>query len=126
MSFINRVGALRIFCGGISEPVSFALRQAAHEAFEGWRRAQGLRLLLLTTRAHLAHHRLAYRPGDVLLAGRESAGVPEEVRAAADALVRVPMAPGLRSLNVVTALALVLGEALRQTGGFPPESEEEP
>jgi tRNA (cytidine/uridine-2'-O-)-methyltransferase len=101
-------------------------RHASWPAFEDWRRSAGLRLVLLTTRARTAHHRLAYRQGDVLLAGRESAGVPEEVHAAADALVRVPMAPGLRSLNVVTALALVLGEALRQTGGFPPDAVEEP
>jgi tRNA (cytidine/uridine-2'-O-)-methyltransferase len=55
----------------------------------------------------------------VLLAGRESAGVPDEVHAGADLRVRIPLAPGRRALNVVTALAMVLGEALRQTGGFP-------
>ena len=100
-------------------------RHPSWSAFEAWRRSEGVRLVLLTTRARRAHHRLAYRPGDVLLAGRESAGAPAEVHAAAAALVRVPMAPGLRSLNVVTALALVLGEALRQTGGFPPDEPEE-
>ena len=101
-------------------------RHPSWRAFEGWRREAGLRLLLLTTRARLAHHRVAYRPGDVLLAGRESAGVPGEVRAAADVALRIPMAPGRRSLNVVTAQAVVLGEALRQTGGFPPDPQEEP
>ena len=54
-----------------------------------------------------------------LLLGRESSGVPEEVHAAADARILVPMRPGLRSLNVAAAAAMVLGEALRQTGGFP-------
>jgi tRNA (cytidine/uridine-2'-O-)-methyltransferase len=59
-----------------------------------------------------------FRPGDVLLVGRESAGVPEAVHARAELRVKIPMRPGLRSLNVVTAAAIVLAEALRQTGGF--------
>jgi tRNA (cytidine/uridine-2'-O-)-methyltransferase len=59
-----------------------------------------------------------YKPSDILLAGRESAGVPEEVHAAADLRVRVPMREDLRSLNIAVALAMVLGEAMRQTGGF--------
>jgi len=88
-------------------------------AFEGWRCAEGRRLVLLTTAAGKAYHRVIYQPGDVLLGGRESAGVPEEVHARADLRVRVPMAPGRRALNLVAALAIVLGEALRQTGGFP-------
>jgi tRNA (cytidine/uridine-2'-O-)-methyltransferase len=88
-------------------------------AFESWRRAERRRLVLLTTRAALAYHEVGYRPGDVLLAGRESAGVPDEVHAGADLRVRIPLAPERRALNVVTALAMVLGEALRQTGGFP-------
>ena len=77
------------------------------------------RLVLLTTRGETLHHRFAYRPDDTLLLGRESAGVPEEVAAACDARVRIPLRPGLRSLNVATAAAIVLGEALRQTEGFP-------
>ena len=77
------------------------------------------RLVLLTTRAEASHLDLAFRPDDVLLLGRESAGVPAEVRSACDAEVRVPMRPGLRSLTVALAAALVLGEALRQTKGFP-------
>ncbi len=75
--------------------------------------------MLLTTRARLAYTDFAFRADDVLLIGRESAGVPQEVHAAADARVRVPMASGLRSLNVALAAAMVLGEALRQTEGFP-------
>jgi tRNA (cytidine/uridine-2'-O-)-methyltransferase len=93
-------------------------RFASWPVFEAARRAAGERLVLLTTRAGDSYHRVRYRAGDVLLVGRESAGAPEMVHAAADLRVRVPMAPGRRSLNVVTALAIVLGEALRQTGGF--------
>jgi len=88
-------------------------------AFDAWRRAERARLVLLTTAADQAYHQIEYRPGDVLLAGRESAGVPPEVHAGADLRVRVPMASGRRALNVVTALAMVLGEALRQIDGFP-------
>lgn len=77
------------------------------------------RLVLLTTRASTSHLDFAFRAGDALLLGRESAGVPVEVRGACDAEIRVPMRPGLRSLNVGLAAALVLGEALRQTKGFP-------
>ena len=93
-------------------------RFASWAAFEAWRRAGRGRLVLLTTRADQPHHTVAYRADDVLIAGRESSGVPDLVHATADLRVRVAMAPGRRSLNVVTALAIVLGEALRQTGGF--------
>lgn len=93
-------------------------RVASWAAFEAWRRAGGGRLVVLTTRAVHPYHRVAYRPDDVLMVGQESSGVPPLVHAAADMRVRVAMAPGRRSLNVVTALAIVLGEALRQTGGF--------
>jgi tRNA (cytidine/uridine-2'-O-)-methyltransferase len=87
-------------------------------AFEAWRQGEGRRLVLLTTAGEVGYQRVAYRASDVLLAGRESAGAPPEVHAAADLRVRIPLAPGRRSLNVVTALAMVLGEALRQTDGF--------
>ena len=76
----------------------------------------GGRLLLLTTRAAVRHTAFAYRTDDVLLVGRESAGAPEEVHAAADARLTIAMRPGARSLNVVVAAAIVLGEALRQLG----------
>ena len=81
-------------------------------------RAPG-RLLLLTTQGEAPYHRFAYRPDDTLLLGRETAGAPPAVHAAADARIRVPLRPGLRSLNVALAAAIVLGEALRQTGGLP-------
>ena len=93
-------------------------RVASFAAFQQTRGAGTVRLVLLTTRASLPYYAVAYRPDDILLVGRESAGVPDAVHAAADLRVRVPMAPARRSLNVVTALAMVLGEALRQTGGF--------
>ena len=76
------------------------------------------RLILFTTRGAEPHHRFSFQPGDTLLMGRESAGVPDEVHAAAQARLFIPLAPGLRSLNVVTAAAMALGEGLRQTGGF--------
>ena len=81
------------------------------------------RLVLLTTGADTPYMSFAFDPSDTLLLGRESAGVPEAVHAVADARLIVPMTPGARSLNVVTAAAMVLGEALRQTGGFPETSE---
>jgi tRNA (cytidine/uridine-2'-O-)-methyltransferase len=77
------------------------------------------RLILLTTRATVPYHRFVFEPDDILLLGRESAGVPAEVHAAADARLRIPMREGARSLNVALAAAMVLGEALRQTGRWP-------
>lgn len=77
------------------------------------------RLVLLTTRAAEPYTAFAYRSDDLLLLGRESAGVPQEVHAAADARVAIPLRPPARSLNVALAAAMVLGEALRQTGAFP-------
>ena len=81
-------------------------------------RQQG-RLILFTTRGAQPFHSFSFRTGDTLLMGRESAGVPDEAHAAAEARLYIPLAPGLRSLNVVTAAAMALGEALRQTDGFP-------
>lgn len=77
------------------------------------------RLILLTTKADTDFRAVAYGSGDVLLLGRESAGVPDDVHAGADLRVTIPLAPGARSLNVATAAAMVLSEALRQTRGFP-------
>jgi len=91
-----------------------------HDGWEAFRsgRAPG-RLVLFTTRAAEPFQRFAFEPADVLLFGRESAGVPEAVHAAADARLVIPIRPETRSLNVVAAAAMALGEALRQTGGFP-------
>ena len=79
-------------------------------------RQDGGRLVLLSTAAAVPYTDFAFAPTDVLLLGRESAGVPEEVHARADARVRIPMAGGLRSLNVAMAAGIVLAEALRQQG----------
>jgi tRNA (cytidine/uridine-2'-O-)-methyltransferase len=76
----------------------------------------GRRLILLTTRGDTPFTRFAFAPGDTLLVGRESAGVPDFVHSAAAARLVIPMRPGMRSLNVAQAAAMVLGEALRQTG----------
>ncbi len=89
-----------------------------HASWDSFRLARGGRLVLLTTAGRIAYTEAAYAADDVLLVGRESAGVPDTVHAAADLAVRVPMRDGARSLNVALAAGLVLGEALRQTGGF--------
>lgn len=85
------------------------------------------RLVLFTTRAATPFHDFAFAAGDVLLFGRESAGAPDEVHDAADARLLIPLAPGARSLNLVTAATLALGEALRQIKAFPhPEPIDRP
>ena len=91
-------------------------RHRSWTAFEAWRRETGIRLVLATTAGALPYTGFAFRDGDCLLVGRESAGVPEAVHAAADAAVVVPIRPGMRSLNVAVAAAMILGEAVRQTG----------
>ncbi len=94
-------------------------RHASWRAFEAFFTDAGLRLVLTTTKGAIPYTGFAFLPGDILLMGRESAGVPDEVHGAADARVVVPMRPGLRSFNVAVAAAMMLGEALRQTGAFP-------
>lgn len=94
-------------------------RHVSFERFDAARRAEGRRLVLLTTAAETAYTDFAFAPTDCLMLGRESAGVPAEVHAVADARVVIPMREGLRSLNVAMAGAMALGEALRQTGSFP-------
>ena len=96
------------------------VRHVSWTAFEHWRRDAELDLVTLSSGAETSFLDYRFRPTDVLLFGRESAGLPDEVKAAADAAVTIPMRPGLRSFNVAMACALVVGEALRQTGGFPP------
>jgi tRNA (cytidine/uridine-2'-O-)-methyltransferase len=96
-------------------------RHVSFAAFETWRREAGHRLVLATTRGSIRYPDFAFAPIDILMLGRESAGVPEAVHEAADARVLVPMRPGLRSLNVAVAAAMMVGEALRQTRGFPPQ-----
>jgi tRNA (cytidine/uridine-2'-O-)-methyltransferase len=91
-------------------------RHDSWSKFEEWRNEAGPRLVLFTTKAAGSYLDLRYQGDDVLLFGRESAGVTDEVMAAADARVVIPIRPSLRSLNVAMSAAMALGEALRQTG----------
>jgi tRNA (cytidine/uridine-2'-O-)-methyltransferase len=93
-------------------------RHQSWAAFNAWRQSESLRLLLFTTAAETSYLDCTYRPGDILMFGRESAGVPETVHQAADLRLKVPMRPNLRSINVAMTAAMALGEALRQTDGF--------
>jgi tRNA (cytidine/uridine-2'-O-)-methyltransferase len=95
------------------------VRHVAWQAFERWRRERKLRLVLFTTRAERSHLECRFAPDDILLFGRETSGVPEDVHAAADVRLVIPMRPGLRSINVAMACAMAVGEALRQTGEWP-------
>jgi tRNA (cytidine/uridine-2'-O-)-methyltransferase len=96
------------------------VRHRAWGDFEDWRKTrqalgEAARLILFTTRSDVPYFEHQFRADDVLLFGRESAGVPEHVHAAADARLVIPIRPGLRSLNVAVACAMALGEAMRQT-----------
>jgi tRNA (cytidine/uridine-2'-O-)-methyltransferase len=90
------------------------VRHVSWDAFEAWRRTQGLRLVLFTTHATTSYLDHAFEPRDVLMFGRESAGVPEIVHAAAQVRLTVPMRPAMRSLNVAMTCAMAVGEAMRQ------------
>ncbi len=139
----NLGAAIRLCaCLGVSldviEPCAFAiddrtLRRAALDyrpladiaRHDGWRafnaheaRGEG-RLVLFTTTGARPYLDFEFQAGDTLIFGRESVGVTEEVHARAQARLFIPMMAGARSMNVVTAAAMALGEALRQTGGFP-------
>jgi tRNA (cytidine/uridine-2'-O-)-methyltransferase len=103
MDYLDRVA--------ITRHVSFA-------AFDAWRRTETLELVLLTTAATCSYVDHTFRDDQILLFGRESAGVPETVHNAADARLLIPIRAELRSLNIAVAVAMVAGEALRQTGGF--------
>ncbi len=100
-----------------------AVEMVRHRSWRAYRAMAGDaapgRLVLLTTQGQTRYSDFTFRPGDNLLLGRESAGVPEAVHAEADARLLIPMADGIRSLNVALAAAMVLSEALRQTGLFP-------
>ena len=97
-------------------------RHASFDAFLRWKGEQaGRRLILLSTKAETDYRAVRYRPNDILMVGRESAGVPEEVHGASDLRVLIPLRGGFRSLNVAVAAAIVLGEALRQLETGPEE-----
>lgn len=132
---VMRLGACLATPVDLIEPMGFAWddRRVARAAMDyidhvlvtrhaGWdafaERAE-TRLVLLTTTGATALHDFAFARDDILLFGREGAGVPPEVHARADARVVVPMAPGVRSLNLAVSAAIVLAEGLRQTGGWP-------
>ncbi|RWI08031.1 tRNA (cytidine(34)-2'-O)-methyltransferase [Mesorhizobium sp.] len=91
-------------------------RHVDWHAFENWRRGEARRLVLLSTRAATAYTDFAFADTDILLFGRESAGVPNPVHEAADARLIIPMQPGARSINVALSVAMVAGEAIRQLG----------
>lgn len=94
------------------------VRHVNWERFEAWRATTGRRLVLASTKAAVPYVDFAFRPDDILLFGRESAGVPDLVHDTAEARVIIPMVPGQRSINVAMSAAMIAGEALRQTG-FP-------
>ncbi len=91
-------------------------RHDSWREFDAWRRQESHRLVLFTTAASMSYLDYRFEPDDILLFGRESAGVPQQVHASADARLLIPMRPGLRSLNVAIAAAMAAGEALRQLG----------
>jgi tRNA (cytidine/uridine-2'-O-)-methyltransferase len=85
-------------------------------AFEDWRKKDGRRLMLLSTKATTPSTSFSFADGDILLFGRESAGVPDAVHQAADARLTIPMQGAARSINVALSVAMVAGEAIRQLG----------
>ncbi|MCB8838271.1 tRNA (cytidine(34)-2'-O)-methyltransferase [Aurantimonas sp. VKM B-3413] len=92
------------------------VRHVDFSAFEAARRKAERRLILFTTKAETPYTAVTFRPDDVLLFGRESAGVPDDVHAIADLRVTIPMAPGARSINLAVSAAMAAGEAMRQVG----------
>lgn len=94
-------------------------RHVSFEAFNDARHTQGRRLIACETEGATPHHDFAFQPHDLILMGRESAGTPRAVLDHCDDLVKIPMRAGVRSLNLALASAIVIGEALRQTGGYP-------
>ena len=134
-----RLGACLGITVDIIEPCGFplsdkAVRRAAmdyaehvqavrHASWGEFLTTHAGRILLFTTRASAPFHHFEYQASDILLFGRESAGVPDEVHEAADARLVIPLVAGARSLNVVTAAAMALSEALRQTKGFPQSAD---
>ncbi|CDZ62925.1 tRNA (cytidine(34)-2'-O)-methyltransferase [Neorhizobium galegae] len=89
-------------------------RHVNWQRFDEWRKANGRRVVLASTKAALPYTRFEFQPDDILLFGRESAGVPDHVHEAADARILIPMVEGQRSINVAMSAAMIAGEALRQ------------
>ena len=86
------------------------------EAFLQWRESQNRKLVLASTKAAMPYTDFQFHPGDILLFGRESAGVPDDVHIAADARILIPMVQGRRSLNLAVSVGMIAGEAMRQIG----------
>jgi len=133
---VLRLGACLGAAVDLIEPMGFAwddrrVRRAAmdyidhvaiarHAGFDAFRTTIGSRrLVLFTTKSTQSAYDFRFMADDVLLFGKESAGVPPAVAAACDARVRIPMRPQVRSMNLATTAALALGEALRQTASLP-------
>jgi len=95
------------------------IRHIGWQDFEAFRRSEGLRLVLASTKAATRYTEFAYAKNDIVLLGRESAGVPDDVHNAADARIIIPMRESLRSINVAVTAAMIMGEALRQLDAFP-------
>ncbi len=106
---LRRAGMDYLEMASLTRHVDFA-------AFETWRKAEGRRLVLFSTKAALPYTEFRYADGDVILFGRESAGVPEDVHDIADARLLIPMKGGGRSLNLALSAAMAAGEAIRQLG----------
>ncbi|MTH98411.1 tRNA (cytidine(34)-2'-O)-methyltransferase [Roseibium sp. RKSG952] len=98
------------------------IRHVSYEAFRSWKQDCQRRMVLVTTKGSVPYTEFSFQTDDILLFGRESVGVPETVHADADARIRIPMMPSMRSLNVAVSAAMIIGEALRQTGELPAES----
>jgi tRNA (cytidine/uridine-2'-O-)-methyltransferase len=98
-------------------------RHVNFASFETARKTSGARLVILSTRGKQTHLGFRFQPGDILMVGRESAGLPDEAHVAADATLRIPMLPAMRSLNVAVSAALAVGEALRQINAFPVQDQ---
>jgi tRNA (cytidine/uridine-2'-O-)-methyltransferase len=95
------------------------VRHADFAGFDAWRRQERLTLVLMTTAAERHYLDHGFADDQIILFGRESAGVPQAVHDAADVRLLIPVREGLRSLNIAVSMAMVAGEALRQTAGFP-------
>ncbi|WP_026793049.1 tRNA (cytidine(34)-2'-O)-methyltransferase [Pleomorphomonas oryzae] len=95
------------------------VRHVGWADFETFATGAGRRLVLATTQGSVPYADYSFRDGDIVLMGRESAGVPEAVHTRADGRIVIPMRPGVRSINVALSAAMIMGEALRQTGGLP-------
>ena len=95
------------------------IRHIGWQDFEAFRRSESLRLVLASTKAATRYTEFAYAKNDIVLLGRESAGVPDDVHNAVDARIIIPMRESLRSINVAVTAAMIMGEALRQLDAFP-------